>query len=200
MHLYCIYTSIERTYSLTTIILLFLLNWNLIFAQTDDCSHSQQAAGLAVLWQQLGGVSWEQQGNWGKSQITCQPRVNLTLPAYCCWSGVTCCEAQACRSRAAYDPACNCTDGTVTSIDLSNNGLTGNFSNLPPVFYSTMACSLRQLDLSNNSISATIAMQLTVLSKLEQLNLANNGEWILWCGHIIGCRLACTLEVIEPYA
>ena len=39
------------------------------------------------------------------------------LPDHCCWYGISCCDPTTC----ANDPLCNCTTGTVTGVQLSNN-------------------------------------------------------------------------------
>ena len=60
-------------------------------------------------------------GGAGDMGDSTSPGSVIVLPDHCCWYGVACCGPDTCGN----DPFCNCTIGTVTGLQLSNNQVRG---------------------------------------------------------------------------
>jgi hypothetical protein len=113
---------------------------------TPDGSYSppiwKALQALHALFNSTDGPYWLNNTGW------------MTNDDFCSWYGIT------------------CENGTVTKIDLSNNGLQGT---IPRNFSLALKDSLSHLDLSSNFIYGTIPEDIVRLDKASKIILRNNG-------------------------
>ncbi len=100
---------------------------------------SDEQKVLESLYHATNGIHWTNSKNWLTDQPVCE------------WYGIT------------------CQDGSVYSIALPENNMTGSF---PPNI--NLLANLRHLDLQSNRISGTIPDSITMMTKLEYIALSGN--------------------------
>jgi len=106
-----------------------------------------QCLALVDLYNSTNGEGWTNQNGWFQSLEPCQ------------WGGVSC----------RFNPPGTTTNGVVTVITLTSNGLTGV---LPPSVGDLV--DLLELNLQQNAISGTLPDALGTLPRLVKLRLTNN--------------------------
>lgn len=107
----------------------------------DACEHPDFPA-LKALYTSTDGDNWTNKTNWDTTGANCN---------VCNWHGIT------------------CTDGRVTTINLSNNGLNGNLPTEIGNF-----TNLAFLNLDNNQLTGTIPSTLGDLPKVKGIRMTHN--------------------------
>eukprot|EP00798_Chlamydomonas_sp_ICE-L_P003419 gene3419-13464_t len=92
---------------------------------------------------------------------------HVQVPEHCCWSGVDCCEGDACDSNT---DSCAC---NVSSITLIHNNLVGEFP-LEPLRALQCSSRLKQIEVRGNRLNGQIPPDITSLRGVEHLGLSTN--------------------------
>lgn len=108
----------------------------------------------------------------------------LTLPAYCCWRGVSCCsEPHSSPSNTGFvsnalhaEPKGWCERYSVTALQLWGLQLQGPFHKIMPELQVLHSHGLRHLDLSKNNLAGRLPDNIGSLSGLTHLLLGSNSE------------------------
>lgn len=114
--------------------------------------------------------------------------------------GVGCCVTAACNLTEGLPPnlQCNCTVGAVQNLTLAHSNIVGP---IPTADLKGLSCSLRVISMAYNHITGTLPSDISALSHLRLLLLAQNGECVVCSsgrGCLRGCLHACLPESPPP--
>ncbi|GAX78738.1 hypothetical protein CEUSTIGMA_g6175.t1 [Chlamydomonas eustigma] len=161
-----------------------------------SCSTAAQHSNLLLLYNYTRGSNWYNNTGWASipyqnissasaqsgscfwyqfvaSSTSTMSSPPVLLPDYCCWFGVTCCNPSSCLNVNS-NSTCTCPTGFVSSLSLRRNNLSGQLLAAPVSLWSTLSCSLVELDLGQNTLSGSLPPQLSALSSLTHLDLSFN--------------------------
>eukprot|EP00798_Chlamydomonas_sp_ICE-L_P030851 gene30851-35891_t len=152
----------------------------------DSPSHlifSLQWQALQYFYNATQGGSWVNNSGWADAREynnnTCYLPFDEDnpFPSFCCWYGITCCMSKVCLG-GGFNCLCS-TRGAVMEMDLRNNNLVGplafhDWTVQDSVILEALACDLKIILLSTNSLTGTIPDAVSQMQSVEIIGFGGN--------------------------